>query len=484
MPSLSLVNRERLWTYAALFAASIIILGSAPAQYLGRQQDDLMYALAAQSLAYGEGFRLITSPGLPWMNVVSPGLPILLFPLAYFFPGHFGLFELASALILSLCPWIFWLWLKKRKITFPADILLVLIFAVSPIILSQSGTVMSEGLFVFLTLIFLLFAESASSSVRTWGEGFSLMAMVQTRLAGIFLIPAFIPRFFRERRWKELFWILALTLAPLSVWMYDSLHFSGQIQKVKEGLDFYGMGLGSILTVALNNALYYLTSLGSSFLPRALAGGNIGLLLGGILFGVCFSGMGGWFKRDWSDPAFWALCLTLGLHLFWPWHYDRYLMMPLPLILLAFYEGIPRLKLSALSALLALQAAFYLPQYLSAKNGFNQVELRESYAWLRTHTQPQDILSSALYVRDGFYSARPSVPLVSKPDAQALNHFFKAHQVRYVLWAGNLDLGLSDARSSPIHVTLQKIDGELKAPRFFKLVYENGREDSAIYRVR
>ena len=484
MSSSSAVKRESLWTWAALLIASIIILGSAPAQYLGRQQDDLMYALAAQSLAYGQGFRLITSPGLPWMNVVSPGLPVFLFPLAYFFPGHFGLFELACAFILSLSPWIFWLWLKKRKTTFPADILLVLLFSTSPIILSQSGTVMSESLFVFLTLIFLLFSESPTSSVRTWGRGLALMAVIQTRLAGIFLAPAALIRSLREQKWKELFGISALAIAPLAVWMYYSLHFSGQIQKVKEGLDFYGAGLSSILIVALKNALYYSTSLGSCFLPRMWAGGKAAVLIGGIGLGISLSGLGLWFKKDWSDPALWALISTLILHLFWPWHYDRYLMMPLPLILLAFYDGIPRLAVPVLSVLLAAQAAFCLPQWLSSSGGFNHVELRESYAWLRSHTQPQDILSSALYVRDGFYSARPSVPLALETNAEALDDFFRAHQVRYVLWAGNLDLGLSDVGQSPIHSTLQKIAGELKDPKFFKLVYENGREDSAVYRVR
>ncbi len=484
MPSSSAVQRENLWTWAALFAASIIILAAAPAQYLGRQQDDLMYALAAQSLAYGQGFRLITSPGLPWMNVVSPGLPVLLFPLAYFFPGRFGLFELACAFILSLSPWVFWLWLKKRKISFPEDILLVLVFATSPLILSQSGTVMSESLFVFLTLIFLLFTESGVSSVRTWGGGLSLLAIIQTRLAGISLLFAALFRPLRERKGKELLGVLALTLTPLLIWTYYSLHFSGQIQKVKEGLDFYGAAPGSILLVAFKNILYYADSLGSCFLPPKWAGGNAGILIGGILGGVALSGMSAWFKKERASPAFWALAATLILHLFWPWHYDRYLMMPLPLILLAFHDGIKRFAVPVLVVLLAAQAAFSLPQWLSASGGFNRVELRESYAWLRSNSKPQDILASALYVRDGFYAARPSVPLASKPNAKALNGFFKAHQVRYILWVGNLDLGLSDAGQSPVHSTLQRIYGELKDAQFFKLVYENGREDSAIYRVR
>ncbi len=483
MPFLSDIRRESLWTAAVLLISSIIILGSAPAQYLGRQQDDLMYALAAQSLAYGQGFRLITSPGLPWMNVVSPGLPIFLFPIAYFFPGHFGLFELFCAFILSLCPWVFWLWLKKRKVAFPADILLVLIFSSSPIILSQSGTVMSESLFVLMTLLFLLSMESASSSLRSWAGGLSLMAIIQTRLAGIFLFPAAFSRSLRERKGKEFLGILTLSLFPLAIWMYYSLRFSGQIQKIKEGLDFYGAGLSSVFAVCLKNAAYYSMSLGFSFLPR-WAAWAAGETIGGLLFFAALCGLWIWLKRDFFDPAAWALISTLVLHLFWPWHYDRYLMMPLPLILLAFYDGMKRSAVFVLAALLFAQMAFYLPQFLSFSGEIKQMELKESYAWLRFHTNPQDILSSAMYVRDGFYSARPSLPLALKPSAESLNQFLAKHQVRYILWEGNLDLGLSDPGKSPIYSTLQKIDQELQDSRFFKLVYENRREDSAIYQVR
>ena len=483
MPSLSNIRRENLWTAAVLLISSIIILGSAPAQYLGRQQDDLMYALAAQSLAYGQGFRLITSPGLPWMNVVSPGLPVFLFPIAYFFPGHFGLFELFCAFILSLCPWAFWLWLKKRKAAFPADILLVLIFSSSPIILSQSGTVMSESLFVLMTLLFLISMESLSSSVRTWAGGLSLMALIQTRLAGAFLIPAAFSRCLRERKGKEFLGILTLSLFPLAIWMYYSLRFSGQIQKVKEGLDFYGVGLPAVFTVFLKNAAYYSMSLGFSFLPLRTPPAA-GEMVGGVLFFAVLWGLWIWIKKDLFDPAAWALISTLVLHLFWPWHYDRYLMMPLPLILLALHDGIKRLAVFVLPALLFAQMVFYLPHFLSFSGDIKQMELKESYAWLRAHTNPQDILSSAMYVRDGFYSARPSLPLALKPSAKSLNQFFENHQVRYVLWEGNLDLGLSVPGKSPINSTLQKIDQELQNSRFFKLVYENRRENSAIYKVR
>ena len=159
-------------------------------------------------------------------------------------------------------------------------------------------------------------------------------------------------------------------------------------------------------------------------------------MVGGVLFFAVLWGLWIWIKKDLFDPAAWALISTLVLHLFWPWHYDRYLMMPLPLILLAFHDGIKRLAVFVLPALLFAQMVFYLPHFLSFSGDIKQMELKESYAWLRAHTNPQDILSSAMYVRDGFYSARPSLPLALKPSAKSLNQFFKNHQVRYVLWEG------------------------------------------------
>jgi hypothetical protein len=479
-----MTDRKNLWTFAALIAASIIILGSAPAQYLGRQQDDLMYALTAQSLAEGKGLKLITRPGSPAMTTVSPGLPILLAPLAHFFPDHFGILQLACAVILSLSPWLFWIWLKKRGSTFPGDILLVAIFATSPIILSQSGTIMSESLFLVLTLALLISLESHNSRIRTWGGGLSLMALIQTRLAGASLFPAAMIGPLKRRNWKEAFGLFALALMPLLIWMYWSLKVSGQIQKIQEGQEFYGGAWLSLLSVAWKNAFYYFTSLGSSCLPQSLAGGYWGMALGGVLILAVLRGLWDWIKKDVTDPAAWILISTFTLHLFWPWHYDRYLIMPLPLIIAAAQRGLKRWAFPILSLFLAAQTIFYLPQWLSASGGIQKPELAESYAWLRSQTGPGDILASALYVRDGFYAARPSLPLVFKSSSKTLANFFKARRVRYVLWIGDLDLGLTRPGSSPVELGLQKTSVELRDSRFFKPVYENRRENSVVYRIK
>ncbi|MDE2492119.1 MAG: phospholipid carrier-dependent glycosyltransferase, partial [Elusimicrobia bacterium] len=139
-----------------LTACALLVLAFAPAQYFGRQQDDLLYYLGAQALARGR-YCLETSPGCPPLVMINPGWPLLLLPLARL-TARTAAFRIFSALILAAAPAAVWAWLRRR--TSEATALLgAVLFASSPIVLSQSGVAMSEAPYLLVCLAALSCAE-------------------------------------------------------------------------------------------------------------------------------------------------------------------------------------------------------------------------------------------------------------------------------------------------------------------------------------
>ena len=92
-----------------LAACALLVLAFAPAQYFGRQQDDVMYLIGARALAMGR-YCLLTSPGCPPLTMINPAWPALLAPLAWL-TERVGPFQAASALVLALVPVALWAWL-------------------------------------------------------------------------------------------------------------------------------------------------------------------------------------------------------------------------------------------------------------------------------------------------------------------------------------------------------------------------------------
>ncbi|MCR4296056.1 MAG: hypothetical protein NUW21_11015, partial [Elusimicrobia bacterium] len=176
----------------ALAACALLILAFAPAQYFGRQQDDVLYLIGARALALGR-WCLLTSPGCPPLTMINPAWPALLAPLALFTEDP-GPFQAASALVLALVPLALWAWLRKRAGETEA-LLAAGLFASSPLVLSQAGAVMSEAPFALALIAMVASAESA----RALPAGLAAAALLLTRTAGVSALPA-LAVFLRPRR--------------------------------------------------------------------------------------------------------------------------------------------------------------------------------------------------------------------------------------------------------------------------------------------
>ena len=262
------MSRRLIWSLAALAAASAAILYAPPAQYLGRQQDDLLYIIGSQSLAQGS-YRLFTCIGQPPMIAVVPGFSILLLPVTWLCRGWTGAYQLFCALVMAGLPWLLWWWCRKRLDELES-VLVALLFATSPLVLCQSGAVMSEGSYTALTVLLLAALESG----RWPAAGALLLAMSQLRLAGCSLLPAALcgPWRFRDRAvvlsLRAACWsVLPAGLAALLwyAWSHGASRGAGEFHALELLSSYRSHSWVQPLAVALDNGRYYLAEWGGSF---------------------------------------------------------------------------------------------------------------------------------------------------------------------------------------------------------------------------
>ncbi|MBI5624810.1 MAG: hypothetical protein HY924_13615 [Elusimicrobia bacterium] len=467
-----------IWQGLGLAASSLLILLAAPSQYFGRQHDDIIYLVASQSLSQGS-YRLLTTPGLPLLTMTSPGFPALLLPLALIFGEWVPAYQAFCCLVLATGPWIIWKWLRSELGPDQACLAAV-VFGTSPLVLSQSGTVMPEA--VYTVLAILLVGSLAKARFR--GAGALLVALTQLRPAGLSLLPAVLARPLKERRWTDAGMASGPALLGLGAWWLWA-HSAGGVQEARElSLSYAGGNVSHGFMVSLDNARYYLSSWGSCHLPAGLAEGPAGLAVGCCLMALVLAGLARKLKADPTDPNSLLLLAAFAMHLVWTWHYERYLVTLLPWLLWALAGALKTRATAVLAVLLATQTVFHSHRFLRT-SPWSAPELSRTYAWIASSGQaPEGLIASPLYVRDGWYTARPSIPL---PDDAASADFaaeLRKRRAGLVLWQESLDIGTSLSRSSQLSAKLAAAGRHLEDRRFFTLVYENAAEGSKIYALK
>jgi hypothetical protein len=336
---------------------------------------------------------------------------------------------------------------------------------------------MSEGAFLLAALGLLLSLEkNQKKAAAGW-----LVFLTLCRTAALALVPAAAARSIQKRRWKDAALVCLPGLAAFAAWSAWSHAVSGiASQKVEELGVAYSAGLGSA-AVAVENARYYLSSLGASFLPAPWV--PAAPFAGLVFLAVFLRGAARLWRKDRWEPALWLLAGTAALHAVWPWHYERYLIMPLPFLLWGFAEGLGRRALPIMSVLLATQLFFQSLPWLTHDHAWRTPELARTYDWLDEHSGPSDIVSSVMYLRDGFLTSRPARPLPAAADAASLHETLKSGGVAFVLWQEELDLGVTAPDTSVVRDQLRRDEAGLRDSRLFRLLYEDHEEHARVYAV-
>jgi len=459
-----------------LAACALLVLAFAPAQYFGRQQDDVLYLVGARALSAGR-YCLLTSPGCPPLTMVNPAWPALLAPLSWLTEGV-GLFQAASALVLALVPAALWLWLRRRTDETTA-LLAAALYASSPLVLSQSGTVMSEAPFTLALLGLLISADAG----RPLAAGLASALLLLTRTAGVSALPA-LAVFLRKRDPREAAAALLPPVLAFGAWSAWSWSKIRSVDKFSMFSFTYGSGApAKLVRVAASNARFYAAEWGGSFTPPSLSAGALALVLGAALCAVALRGLVLALRARRDDPAALALAGTALMLAVWGWQYERYLIPLLPLLLWALAAGLGRAAKPALAVLLVLQLGAQTLPRLGRPSPWAEPELKRTYAWLAARPGP-GLLTSATPVRDGWLSGLPSLPLPSVEGDAEFAAALKAARVTYVLRVEGLDFGLlADADAVPRR-EVERVHRRLEDPKLFRRIHEEPDERAFVYEPR
>lgn len=461
-------------SWLVLAACALLVLAFAPAQYFGRQQDDLLYYLGARALASGR-YCLETSPGCPPLAMINPGWPMILAPLAMI-TDRPAAFQAFAALLLAVAPLAAWAWLRSRFDETTA-LLGAALTASSPLLLGQSGVPMSEAPFL-LVLIALI---AAAQTGRAAAAGALGAALILLRTAGAAALPAAVIPFLIARRPNKVATAALPPLAAYGLWSAWSWSRTRGIDKISLlATTYHGGALFKTSTVAVANARYYASTWGECFLPARLADGPLPLAVGAALGALAAAGLVRALRRRRDDPAAWTVLGFVVLHALWGWQYERYLLPLIPLLIWALAEGLGRAAKPALAALLALQLGAQTLPRLGRPSPYSRPELERTYAWLSDRPRPA-LLASAENVRDGWYAELPNVALPDEESPEAFAARLKDERVSYVLRQDALDVGLTADPGSSLRRGLEHAYGYLNDARLFRKVHEEPAERAEIY---
>lgn len=451
---------QRFWrSPLAPWALAAVTFLAFPQGYLGKDHDDALYVLAARAIAEGH-YRLWFLPGNLPITAFTPGLPALMAPVAAVWPDAFGLYQLLNALFLAAA--VFWLAREGRY-----GLALAAGFALNPLVLSRVGIVMPEAAFLVAALAAFWFLDKSPSAT-----GAALLAAYLIRPAALPLWGAAWIVLLLRRQYRELVPAALIPLLGLAAWT-AWCRSAGGLAETGELARYYGpLGAAGWLATWAANAGHLLRAWGSTLLPLPLAKTALAYAAGATAWALALRGIYLSFRQKNPPPGDVFVALSLAMHLFWPWWYDRYLLPLLPFLLAAAWRGLPpraaRHPKTPL-ALAALLAAAFFGQALFLTGTRRAPPAPDAYTWVKTHTNPGDTFVSPFYGRDLIYTGRVFLPLPGG-EAAAWEEDLKRRRVRYVFWPTEFDVGFSRADNA-VNRGLDGYGAWLREPARFRPVF-------------
>lgn len=457
---------------------------AAPRGFLGAENDDALYVLAARALAEGH-YRMWFLPGRPPFTDTTPGFPALMLPSAWLAPDNFLAHQLLAAFYLALAAAAVALWFRRRHFVLAA-VVLGAAFAFNPLVLSRAGVVMPEAAFILAVLGVLALLPGPGHKT-----GIALLGAYLIRPAALPLWGAVWLSLALQKRRRDLWGAAVIPVAGFALWSLWA-RAGGGVQETKE-LSLLAAALreGRGLELVLANLGQFAETWGRTLLPLPWATRPAAATLAGAgIAAIAARGIGQRLRANRADIVSWFLIASLAMHALWPWWYERYLVALLPFLLEAVAAGLPpafkaRPRAAAVVAGILLGAAFLsqnIPLWRGGEAG-RAPTLKNTYAWIQTNSTPADGFASALYARDLLWTGRVFQPLGTAASSEDLAASLKKRRARFVLWERNVDFGLS-RNDNALARGLAGTAAALNDTARFHPVYADAAERTTIYEVR
>ena len=493
---------------AALLAISvglaIMRLNSFP---MGGFQDDAHYLILADSLAHGDGFRLINFPTTPTETDFPPGWPLVLAIPATLFPGSYR-----AAQFVSLACWLGTIVVLNRfyaqRLTSRWRFVVLSMVALNPILIGTAVQTMSESAYLFGSLLSIeLFHCALRRESGQRAVAYLVLALVAAlgtelvRVVGISLIGAMVAWLFLNRRWRLLF--VALGVIPLGVVGHvllvkdigASLIPSGESHEV-----FSGGALTLVAHAATNTIAYGQGIVSVSLLPyidvlTRHGGSSVFLVVNLLIVALVVVGFVSAVRCPRVEDIYFVLYVGTVLCFWNPASGNaqgRFLVPILPflylygLTALAWTQGrLPVIFSQSRIAMTASVLAFIVVPFVASS--FQDIrspvrdrmtDLTLGTTWVARNTPASVVLLSPDPIPDSLYAHRKTVRYPATTDN--LDLFLQANNVDYILIAPRLQ-SPRPTNLDPMTMDLQS--ALIAKPRSYPEVYSDAPENLSIYRV-
>jgi hypothetical protein len=449
----SVGNRLQSLCAHDLFVALVLSLLTALACELlripgvcGAFDDDAAYIVAAKSLVFGQGYRIISLPDAPLQTklpIVYPALLAIIWKLWPEFPGNVGYFQLLSLFCASLTVGLSYLLLvssgyASRKAAF----LGCFICASSHLFLYFGTQALSEMPFALLLILFFISVEQqlrAPTYLREARSGILLALCCLTRTIGLFFVPGvvLINWLSYRRGWLLLLTCLTLVL-PWFIWSSQAAGDWSHNPLLAYYTNYLGWGLSGLFVprVMLYNFcelfIFY-----AEFVFEGLAYGMVlykSILLNIVtlfLAPLLWLGFAKTLYRSTVLP--WSILICAAALVIWPTPPIRLIVPFLPLLLSLQIQGVEEL-VQTYKARKCLQYCFYLllaggiaanaallplyqrhhaqtryPGLQIYEKSVRWSEYEQVFAWIKEHTKDNDVLATVFDPMVYLYTGRRSI---------------------------------------------------------------------------
>jgi hypothetical protein len=375
-----------------------------------------------------------------------------------------------------------------------------------------ANNVMSELTYGTISMGALWLVERAIRENPSPGLGLAAGCMAglayQTRTVGLALVLAMIIVMAWRRRWRSLaggMVGIGLAVGVCRLWQGPASEVP-LAYEVNYGGWFlhtlHDLGWRFIVVVPLKNLILCVLFVGRTALPvmydlSRSASMQFVVVIAAVL--IWSTLIPGWIRRRHEA---WAIYLSLyfAFLLAWPWPPDpRFIVPVMPLILLAMWEGIQRVRPSARMVRVTGTIAGMVVVVAAIASGYvrlTNVQVKPSlhrYEWIRGNTAPGDVIACVLDPNCYLYTGRKAVSIVTVADVapfygplgkfqirpEKLAEMVRASNAAYLMVEPYPPGGwLSDLAREAIDKLQQDSPGQLAE------VWHDDSEKATIYRVR
>lgn len=441
-----------VFTITAGLLIGVAAFWGANKQILGLFHDDGIYAVVAQSLAQGEGYRIISLPSKPaqtkypflysyvlsWLWGVNPS-----------FPQNIAVLKGFNSALLAV---IFTLSVALYRRYFPnakcAAILFGFLVCTNPIVFTYTDYAVSDLAYVALALGALVLVRPRESCPVSMTKVICVAALAGTaclvRLAAVPLAFAGAVFAMLERGWRGAFYFgcaVIAFIAPWCAWVYLSAgETTNPLFAYYSAYDFSGAksldrgGWEIVWPIISGNARYFLGSFDLLYL--------LPLMPWLTPFVAVLTAIGMMVSSRREDRFAWTfLIASAALLLAWPFHPGRYLAPLVPLLVVFFFRGmviaelwiktmhnlVAKIAWAPLVLVLALEcvwlSSYFLMRDEQSTRGlfgrrvpYSWAGFEESFEWIRRNTRHDSRLATAYDPMYFLYTGRQAIrPTLHRP---------------------------------------------------------------------